>query len=224
MDLDDDPKIAAISEQIVAPQPGDPQARLTTPILRARRREISRTLRDWPAVEVLRAARHAEGRLPQEQKWVAYELIRHHPRAFAAIDVAEIEDFAARTASWYAVDGLGTILTGALWAKGQLPDALFDAWSGSENRWLRRAALVATVGRNAVQPDPERTFALCLRLAEDRDDMVEKAVSWALRWLAQKDRAVVDAFWDTQAERFRARVRREVSRKLTTGRKTPRRR
>lgn len=224
MDLDDNAKIAAITEQIVAPQPGDPKARLTTPILRARRRGISRALRDWPAAEVLRAARHAEGLLAQEQKWVAYELIRHHPGAFAAIGADEIEGFAARTASWYAVDGLGTVLTGALWAKGQLPDALFDAWSRSENRWLRRAALVATVGRNAVGPDPERTFALCLRLAEDRDDMVEKAVSWALRWLAQKDRAVVDAFWDTHADCFRPRVRREVGHKLTTGRKTPRRR
>jgi 3-methyladenine DNA glycosylase AlkD len=208
---------------IVAP-PGGPQAPLTTPILRARRRDISRTLRDTPAADVLRLARQAEGQLPQEHKWVAYELIRFHPGAFAAIGVAEIEDFAARTASWFAVDGLGTILTGALWAKGQLPDALFDAWSGSKNRWLRRSALVATVGRNAVRPDPERTFALCLRLADDRDDMVEKAVSWALRWLAQKDRAVVEAFWAAQADRFRPRVRREVSHKLSTGRKTPRRR
>lgn len=223
MDPVDDPKIFSIVQQIVAPQPGDPEARLTTPILRARRREISRSLRDWRAADVLRLARQAEGQLPQEQKWVAYELIRHHPGAFAAIGVAEIEDFAARTTSWYAVDGLGTILTGALWARGQLPDALFDAWSGSENRWLRRSALVATVGRNAVRPDPEHTFALCLRLADDRDDMVEKAVSWALRWLAQKDRAVVDAFWDVEADRFRPRVRREVSHKLSTGRKTPRR-
>lgn len=223
MDLDDDLQIASIAQQMVAPQPGDPQARLTTPILRAQRRETSRALRDAPAADVLRLARRAEGQLPQEQKWVAYELIRHHPGAFAAIGVAEIEDFAARTTSWYAVDGLGTILTGALWARGQLPDALFDGWSRSENRWLRRSALVATVGRNAVRPDPERTFALCLRLAEDRDDMVEKAVSWALRWLAQKDRTVVDAFWDAEAQRFRPRVRREVAHKLSTGRKTPRR-
>jgi 3-methyladenine DNA glycosylase AlkD len=224
MDLDDDLQIAAIADQIVAPQTDDPQARLTTPVLRARRREISRALRVAPASDVLRLARLAEGQLPQEQKWVAYELVRFHPGAFAAIGVPEIEDFADRTASWYAVDGLGTILTGALWARGQLPDVLFDAWSRSENRWLRRSALVATVGRNAVRPDPERTFALCLRLADDRDDMVEKAVSWALRWLSQKDRAVVEAFWAAQADRFRPRVRREVSHKLSTGRKTPRRR
>jgi 3-methyladenine DNA glycosylase AlkD len=83
--------------------------------------------------------------------------------------------------------------------------------------------LVATVGRNGVRPDAARTLALCERLAGDRDDMVEKAVSWALRFLSQKDRAAVDAYWPANASRYGARVRREVRHKLTTGLKNPRR-
>ena len=166
-------------------------------------------------------AKELEAQLPQERKWAAYELIRFHPAAFVAIGETEIEDFAGRIASWYATDAFGTILSGPLWAKGRLPDAMFEAWSRSESRWLRRSALVATVGLNATRPDPARTLPLCLALAADRDDMVEKAASWALRYLSQKDRDAVWAFMEAHGGKFAARVRREVRNKLSTGLKNP---
>lgn len=112
-------------------------------------------------------------------------------------------------------------MSGPLWAAGRISNGLIDGWSRSDDRWLRRSALVATVGRNAARPDAASTFALCLRLAGDRDDMVEKAVSWALRYLSQKDRDAVVAFMAKHGDRFRPRVKREVRNKLTTGLKTP---
>jgi 3-methyladenine DNA glycosylase AlkD len=197
--------------------------RRDTPSMRALRKRRSAELKARPAAEVIALAQALERAAPQEGKWVAYELIRFHSGAFAAVGQAEIEDFAGRIASWYATDAFGTILSGPLWAKGRLPDALFEGWSHSESRWLRRSALVATVGLNGVKPRPDVTFELCLRLVGDRDDMVEKAVSWALRYLSQKDRAAVEAFWAEHADRFRPRVQREVRHKLATGRKNPRR-
>lgn len=193
-----------------------------TPHLRKLRKAWSQDIKDQPGVLVILVAEALEAALPQETKWLAYELIRHHKAAFSQVAPETIVAFAEAATSWYAVDSLGTILAGRLWAQGRVPDAMVDGWSVSESRWLRRSALVATVGRNAVAPDPARTFALCIRLADDRDDMVEKAVSWALRWLAQKDRAVVEAFMAEHGSRFRPRVRREVRHKLMTGRKTPR--
>jgi len=193
-----------------------------TPHLRALRKTWSQALKPEAGAQVIAIAEALEAVSPQEDKWLAYELIRHHKAAFAEVSQLVAERFAERAASWYAVDALGTILVGPLWASGRLPDDLFDTWSRSENRWLRRSALVATVGLNAVKPDPARTFPLCLRLADDRDDMVEKAVSWALRWLAQRDRGVVKAFMAEHGERFRPRVRREVGHKLTTGMKSGR--
>ena len=195
--------------------------RRDTPHLRALRKVWSQALKAETGGHVVAVAEALEAISPQEDKWLAYELVRHHTGAFTEVSQLLVERFAGRAASWYAVDALGTILTGPLWAKGRLPDALFDAWSRSENRWLRRSALVATVGRNAAGPDPGRTFPLCLRLADDRDDMVEKAVSWALRYLSQKDREAVVGFMNEHGGRFRARVRREVRNKLSTGRKNP---
>lgn len=193
-----------------------------TPNMRALRRRWSQALKSEPALQVIAVAEALEAVSPQEGQWVAYELIRHHKAAFAGVSQTVVDCFAERAVSWYAVDALGTILTGPLWAAGRLPDEVVDAWSRAESRWRRRLALVTSVGRNGVRPDPDRTFALCLRLADDRDDMVEKAVSWALRYLSQKDKAAVEAFWAHNAHRFRPRVKREVAHKLATGLKTPR--
>jgi 3-methyladenine DNA glycosylase AlkD len=201
----------------------DALPRRDTPHLRALRKGWTAALKDEPAPDVIALAQALERDAPQEEKWVPYELIRFHARAFAAVTQAHVEDFAGRIESWYATDAFGTVLSGPLWARGQLPDGLFDAWSRSENRWLRRSALVATVGRNAKNADPAGTFELCLRLVADRDDMVEKAVSWALRFLSQRDRPAVVAFMDAQGHRFGARVRREVRHKLDTGVKSRRR-
>lgn len=99
-------------------------------------------------------------RLEQSRKWLGYELIRFHSGAFEAVTEAQIADFATRIHSWYATDGFGTILTGRLWANGRIGDALIDAWSRSDDRWLRRSALVATVGRNAVQPHALSTLVV----------------------------------------------------------------
>lgn len=211
----------AIASRIEADIAALPRA--YTPQLRELRTRWSATLKPETATTMRKIARALERGSPQARKWMAYELIRFHPDAFAAMTEADVQDFAGRIDAWYATDAFGTVLSGPLWARGLLQDALFDAWSRSESRWLRRSALVATVGRNATKPDPAGTFELCLRLADDRDDMVEKAVSWALRYLSQKDRAAVEAFWAEHGERFRPRVKREVRHKLATGVKSRRR-
>ena len=70
--------------------------------------------------------------------------------------------------------------------------------------------------------DAGRTLTVCRTLVADRDDMVVKAMSWALRELAKRDRAAVEAFLWEQTESLAAqRVVREVRNKLDTGRKNP---
>jgi 3-methyladenine DNA glycosylase AlkD len=197
-----------------------------TPSMRAIRKRWSRALRTASADEVLATATALEISFDQTGKWLAYELIRFHPAAFAALSEAQVEDFAARARSWYAIDALGTILTGPLWAKRRLADDRIEAWSKSPDWWLRRSALVATVGLNAPASggpgDAGRTLAICRRLAPDREDMVVKGLSWALRALSQRDRPAVERFMAEMGEALAPRVRREVRHKLTTGLKTPR--
>jgi 3-methyladenine DNA glycosylase AlkD len=59
-------------------------------------------------------------------------------------------------------------------------------------------------------------------LAHDRDDMVVKALSWALRALSAHDREAVQRFIEENRAALAPRVVREVANKLRTGLKNPR--
>jgi 3-methyladenine DNA glycosylase AlkD len=59
-------------------------------------------------------------------------------------------------------------------------------------------------------------------LADDHDDMVAKALSWALRELVWCDAGAVQGFLAEYEHVLAARVKREVRNKLTTGLKNPR--
>jgi 3-methyladenine DNA glycosylase AlkD len=65
---------------------------------------------------------------------------------------------------------------------------------------------------------------VCRLLIDDHDDMVVKALSWALRELVVHDPDAVSAFLSEHADVLAARVKREVRNKLTTGLKNPKRR
>ncbi len=71
--------------------------------------------------------------------------------------------------------------------------------------------------------DPERTFAIAWLLRSDRDDMVVKAMSWALRELIVWDAEGVSRFLSTNEDELAARVLREVRNKLQTGLKSGKR-
>ena len=61
----------------------------------------------------------------------------------------------------------------------------------------------------------------CEMLLDDRDDMVEKAMSWVLRELAIPHPEIVREFLAKYEDRLAARVLREVRNKLETGVKNP---
>jgi DNA alkylation repair enzyme len=65
--------------------------------------------------------------------------------------------------------------------------------------------------------DTGRTLDICQRLVADRDDMVVKALSWALRELVVWDPDVVRRFLEAHDDLLAPRVRREVRNKLDTG-------
>jgi 3-methyladenine DNA glycosylase AlkD len=104
---------------------------------------------------------------------------------------------------------------------------LIRKWAHSEDRWWRRAALVSTVALNMRSRggggDVPRTLEVCRLLVADHDDMVVKALSWALRELVVHDPDAVDEFLSQYEDALAARVKREVRNKLTTGLKNPRR-
>jgi 3-methyladenine DNA glycosylase AlkD len=192
--------------------------------VRAVRRAWSRRLRAAPAEAVVAVAMA----LFDRQRWVAYELLYHHPGALDHLGVEEVERLGEGMADWGSVDAFGCLVSGPVWRRGGIPDVAVHRWAASPDRWWRRAALVSTVPLNLRSRggtgDTGRTLDICRRLVADGDDMVVKALSWALRQLVVWDPEAVRRFLDAHHEVLAARVRREVRSKLDTGRKYPARR
>jgi 3-methyladenine DNA glycosylase AlkD len=149
---------------------------------------------------------------------VGSELIRFHRGALSSLNDALLAELAAGLDSWDSVDAFGRTLSGPAWSRALASDALIEGWARSPDRWLRRAALVSTIELR----DESKVLAICATLAADRDDMVEKALSWALRELGKRRPDAVRAFLATHEDALGARVRREVGNKLSTGLKNPR--
>jgi 3-methyladenine DNA glycosylase AlkD len=192
---------------------------------RALRRKYSRRLRKADGEFVLGLARALLEN--HGQRWLACELIQRHREAFQLVGESELKEFGRGINSWGSVDGFARILAGPVWLHRQVPDELIHAWARSEDRWWRRAALVSTVALNVKASggsgDTARTLAVCRLLVADRDDMVVKAMSWALRALVGPDPDAVRAFLSEHEDVLAARVKREVRNKLTTGLKNPKR-
>ncbi len=161
--------------------------------------------------------------LVDRRRWVAYELVHHHRAALAGLGEAEVVRLGRGLDGWGAVDMFGRYISGPAWGRRQIGDDLVRGWTRSEDRWWRRAALVSAAMLNlraaGGRGDADRTLDICSRLVADRDDMVVKALSWALRSLVEWDPDAVRGFVAAHGTEVAARARRETTHKLETGRK-----
>ncbi|MEO8457100.1 MAG: DNA alkylation repair protein [Chloroflexota bacterium] len=190
--------------------------------LRALRREFSRRLKNAEPRSVVRLATTLR-ESGVVHRFFADELIANHEGAMASLTKRDIEMMGKGMDTWDKVDCFGTIVAGPAWRMGLLDDATIAGWARSRDRWWRRAALVCTTRLNVAgtKGDAKRTLAVCGMLLDDRDDMVVKAMSWALRSLAERDPKSAERFVTAQRGRLAPRVLREVGNKLRTGLKTP---
>ena len=194
----------------------------TVPAMRVLRRDWSRRLESAPPHAVLELAE----RLTPAGDWeriVAYELVAYHPGAMRALTPRRLRVLGRGMDSWGHVDTFACYLAGPAWREGQVPDAVVQAWCRSDDRWWRRAALVCTVALNIParggRGDAARTLSVVALLLEDRDEMVVKAVSWALRELAKRDPKAVKAFLAKHEESLAPKIKREVATRLKAGKK-----
>jgi 3-methyladenine DNA glycosylase AlkD/RimJ/RimL family protein N-acetyltransferase len=160
-------------------------------------------------------------------RWQAYEIIAGHKEAFQSLHADELEELGQGIDSWWSTDAFARTLSGPAWREGLVSDNLIFKWAGSTDLWWRRAALVSTVAFNirsqGGKGDVPRTLEICRMLVADHEDMVVKALSWALRELVYFDPQAVEEFIREHEHILAGRVKREVSSKIRTGLKNPRR-
>jgi 3-methyladenine DNA glycosylase AlkD len=193
--------------------------------LRGLRREYSKRIRALPAKDVVNIAAALIARR-RVHRFIGDELIATRPDALRTLGRTQLERLGSGISTWDEVDCFACYLSGPSWRDGVIDDKTVMKWAQSKDRWWRRAALVSTVPLNVKarggRGDAGRTLLICRLLIDDRDEMVVKAMSWALRALVGPAADAVRRFVEDNEDRLPALVRREVRHKLATGRKNPR--
>lgn len=219
-----EPSTAATVQEIQAALAANDER--STDGFRRVRRQFSRQLKDQPPDFILPVAESLIALGPWLYRWFAYELIHFHRPTLRTLDAPALERLGAGMDDWKVTDTFAPFLAGVAWREGQIADEVVHRWARSEDRWWRRTALVCTIALNTKARggfgDSRRTLEVCRLLVSDRDDMVVKGLSWALRALVPWDSAAVEAFLTQYEDVLAARVKREVRNKLRTGLKNPR--
>jgi len=99
--------------------------------LRALRREVSAALKHQPGDTVLEVALHLLTRQAFSHRFMAYELVQHHPAARARVGKRELAQLGRGLASWGDVDTFACYIAGPVWAQGQIADT---SWKGGRGR------------------------------------------------------------------------------------------
>lgn len=207
-----DREIAAIPAPIVA-------------TIRKVRRGISARIRMESPSDVLGVANVLVARDRGFDRFVAYELVAAHRKTMERLTAAGLLKLGKGMDSWDDVDVFASFVSGPAWREGRISDSEIARWAKSKDLWWRRAAIVSTVPLNnktrGGKGDAGRTLAVCKLLLHDREPMIVKAISWALRELSKRDAGAVEVFVADNDENLAPLIRREVRAKLTTGLKNP---
>jgi 3-methyladenine DNA glycosylase AlkD len=196
---------------------------VSVPKIRRVVREFAGLLREAPAQAILDVAQALADRGTVEGRQVGYELIARRPDARALLTTRRVERLGRGNDNWASVDGFAVYLSGAAWREGRVRDADVLRWARGRDRWWRRTALASCVALNVAarggHGDSRRTLLICRQFVGEKDPMLAKALSWALRSLTPHDSSGVRKFLRDYHAQLPAIVRREVATKLRTGRK-----
>jgi 3-methyladenine DNA glycosylase AlkD len=128
-----------------------------------------------------------------EERAVAVLFLSKFKRYFERRHWRHFDRYVDSLSNWGETDALcGNVLAPLLEKEPDLVHHL-EPWTRSRNRWRRRAAAVALVPAARRGQHHEFAYLICDRLADDRDDLVEKAVGWLLKEISRtQPQSVVD--------------------------------
>jgi len=196
---------------------------VTVPNIRPITKELRKQFKSSPPEEVIALAKLLNDTRIIEAQQIAFELLDKNKSVIQSLVLDDCLTLGEGIDNWVSVDCFAGMVAGPAWREGRFPDKVVEDWAVSEDRWWRRAAVVCTVALNQKSRggtgDVDRTLKICSIAASDKDDMVAKALSWALRELAKREPEPVVDFVDQNETILPKRVVREVRRKIETGRK-----
>ena len=121
-----------------------------------------------------------------EQVTLALEILKHYYKSYTPELFTTFAKWANYLTNWALTDDFAMHHLAKLLA---LDESLFKEllkWTKSNNRWIRRASLVAFKPEAAKGNKLKEVLTLCEKLMKDEDEMVQKAVGWVLKEASRK--------------------------------------
>lgn len=161
-----------------------------TPAVRVLARSIyDANRRRWTLEDAMRLADELMDDRHLEAKAVGIELVARFRKEFRPPLLSAWKRWLAtnRSANWATTDAICGALIGPLLVAYPARARLMTAWARHPNLWVRRASVVALIPlvRNGKALD--LLYANARRLHADREDLIQKAVGWALREAGKAD-------------------------------------
>lgn len=124
-----------------------------------------------------------------EVKSVGIELVARYRRAFTPRLLSIWKRWLAgnHAANWATTDAMCGALIGPLLLQQPALAARMRAWSRDRNMWVRRASAVGLIPSVRKGRTLDLAYEIARHLHADREDLIQKAVGWALREAGKAD-------------------------------------
>lgn len=196
---------------------------VVVPNLKIVLKEVKSQTKKWAPEDIIQLSKLLIDTEVFECQQLAYELIGKDKKVLNALKVEDIDDLGKNLDNWISVDYYAALIVGYAWRVGKMNIEKIKGYLLSDDKWIRRIAVVSTVALNQKARggtgDAVQTLEICQLVVDDHDDMIVKALSWALRELAKIEEQPVAEFLNLNENRLHRRVIREVSHKLNYGTK-----
>jgi 3-methyladenine DNA glycosylase AlkD len=124
-----------------------------------------------------------------EVKSVGIEVVARYHRDFAQRLLPAWKRWLAgnHSANWATTDAICGALIGPLVVKHPELDTQLRAWARHRNMWVRRASIVGLIPRARRGDSLDLVYDIARQLHPDQEDLIQKAVGWALREAGKTD-------------------------------------
>ena len=180
-------------------------------------------IKKWPPEKLIQFAKELVATRIFECNQLAYELLSKNKNALQLLKLNDLKELGKNMDNCATTDCFSVMISGWAWRENQITDSDVLNWLETGNLWWRRAAIVSTVALNlrsrGGKGDAARTLMICEKVITDREKLIVKALSWALRELSKSDKPAVEEFMEKYDTQIAGLARREIYTKLETGRK-----
>jgi 3-methyladenine DNA glycosylase AlkD len=124
-----------------------------------------------------------------EVKSVGIEVVARYHREFTPLLLTRWKRWLARdlSANWATTDTICGLLIGPLLVSHPGLAPRMRSWSTHRNLWVRRASIVGLLPLIRRGGHLDLVYVLAAQLHADREDLIQKAVGWALREAGKMD-------------------------------------